>query len=103
MAMYVAIDPDVPFFILCKRLEKILDVEYFWVELDIRIDPLPIEINASNRITIVSTDYTIGVEHWDQHEGVELAEELCLFAVGAEKVEDALEDCACWGLTAMNA
>ena len=71
--MNVTIDPDVSFLIFCEGLEKILDIKDLWMELSIRIDPLTVEVNSCDRISVISTDNAVWVKDWDQYEGVELA------------------------------
>ena len=49
-----------------------------------------------NRIPIITTHHAIRVQNWNQDEGVEFAEKLCLFSIRCEKIEDSFEYGAGW-------
>jgi len=72
------------------------------VELQVRTDPLPIQVDAGDRVTIVAADDAVGVQHGDEDEGIELAQEFGLFAVRAQKIQDSFEYCARRGLSAVH-
>ena len=81
VAVNVAVDPDVSFFVLSKRFEQLFQVKHFGVELQVWRDPLSVQVHSGNRVAIVATDDTVRIEHGDQHKGVELAQKLRLASV----------------------
>jgi hypothetical protein len=48
VAVYVAVDPNVSFVLLCYLLEQGFDIENFRLEVLIRIYPLAIQVDARN-------------------------------------------------------
>ena len=96
--MDVTVDPDVTLLTISERLEQLFDVVHLWMKLLIRADPLSIQIDTCDRISVVATDDTIRIQDRYEYKSVELAQELGLLAVRAEKIENALEYSACWSL-----
>ena len=96
--MNVTVDPDVTLFTISERLEQLLDVVHLRMKLLIRADPLSIEIDSCDRISVIAADDTIRIQDRYKHKSVELPQEFGLLAIRAEKVEDALEYSACWSL-----
>ena len=98
MAVDVTVDPDVTLLTVGERLEQLLDVVHLRMKLLIRADPLSIQIDTCDRISVIATDDTIRIQDRYEYKSVELPQELGLFAVRAKKIEDALEHGACWSL-----
>ena len=71
--MDVTVYPDVTLLIVSKCLEQLLGEVNFRVEFKVRVDPLPVQINSCNRVSIIATDNSIWVKYWDQHKSIELA------------------------------
>lgn len=69
------------------------------LEIDVRTDPLPIQVNACDRISVITAHYPVRIKNRNEDEGVEFSQETGLFAIRAEEVKHAFEDYACWGLT----
>ena len=61
MPMNVTVDPDMTLLIFSESFEKILDEVDFWVKLKVWIDPLSVQIDACNGVSIVTTDDTIRI------------------------------------------
>ena len=93
--MDVAVDPNVALLAIRERLKQLLDVEDFGVELHVGVDPLPVQVDASDRVPVIAADNTVRVQDGDEDEGIELAEELGFLAIGSEEFEDSLEHGAC--------
>ena len=81
MTVDVTVNPDVPLLCLRERLEEVFCKVHFWLELDVRIDPLPIQVQASDRISVVAADHSVRVENRYQHKCVKLSEEARLLPV----------------------
>ena len=62
MSVQVTVDPNLPLFNFCQLLHKPLDTEDLWVEVLVRIYPLPIEVNSGDRVPVVATDDSIRVQ-----------------------------------------
>jgi hypothetical protein len=72
MAMQVTVDPDLLLLFFFDLIHEFLDAKHFWVELWLRINPLPIKINACTGVTVVSNDDAIRIHDWYQYERVKL-------------------------------
>jgi len=69
----VTVDPDVSLFDIRECLEQLFNVENLRVEFHIRIDPLTIQVNACDRVPIVTANDTIWVQNWNEDKCVEFA------------------------------
>ena len=96
--MDVTVDPDMSLLALRESLEKLFDIVNFGVELHIWVDPLAVQVNTSNRVSVVTTDDSVRIQHRNQDEGVELPQKLGLLSIRTEEIKDSLEDCAGRGL-----
>lgn len=68
--MDIAVDPNLPLFNFCEFLQQIFGKEDFRLEMLVRLDPLAIEVNPSDRVTVVTTDDSIRVQDRYQYEGI---------------------------------
>ena len=93
MAVDVAVYPNLALLVLREVFEQLLDVEDLWVVLQVRVDPLSVQVYSCHRVPVVSTNHSIWVQHRNENECVELPEELGLLLVRCDEVEDSLEDC----------
>jgi hypothetical protein len=44
----VAVDPDLPLFVLSEGLEQLFDRGHLGLEVQVRVDPLPVQVHACN-------------------------------------------------------
>jgi hypothetical protein len=102
MTMQVTIDPQLSSFLFMQMFHKALDVKDFRLKFFIRLYPLSIEINSSNRASIISAHYPIRIQSRYQNERIEFSEELSLLMIGAKKVKDPFENEASRSLGCMN-
>jgi hypothetical protein len=65
----------------------------------LRVDPLPIQINSSQRVSVVATNDSIWIHAWNQNESVEPSQKLCLLSIRNNKIINASEDLATRRLT----
>ena len=94
--MEVAVYPDLPLVLLLDLLHQLLHSAHLWMELWLWVDPLPVQVDSSQRVSVVATDHAVWVHARYQDEGVELSQELGLSAVRRYEVVDASEHLAAW-------
>jgi len=73
VAVDVAVNPNLASFYLCKLLQHELGEVYLGLEVRVWVNPLPVQVNSTHCISIVSADDTIGVQAWNQDKGVKSA------------------------------
>jgi hypothetical protein len=101
VAVQVAKNPDLAFFLL-ERRHEIFYCNDFRMEGRLWINPLSIQVNTSQRISIVATDYSVWVEAWNQYKGVESAEVLGFSTVRSYEIIDASEYFTAWGFSGVH-
>ncbi len=67
--MYITVDPYLAL-LICNPPHQLLGVENLRIKKLIRLHPLPIQINARNRVPIVAADDPVWVQARHQDEGV---------------------------------
>lgn len=65
MAVDVTVDPNLTFLDFCQIFKQLLCVVNFRLEIFVRVDPLPVQINTNNAITIVAADHSIRIQTRD--------------------------------------
>jgi hypothetical protein len=66
------------------------------MEFRLWVDPLPVQVDSSQRVSVVATDHTIRVHARYQDKGVELSEEFGFSAIRRYEVVDASEYLTAW-------
>lgn len=61
MAMDVTVYPNLTFLDFCNVSEHLLSVIDLRLEIFVRFDPLPVQINTNNTVTVVTADHPIRV------------------------------------------
>lgn len=99
VAMQVTEDPNWPFIFLFNRSHEIFDSTYFRMKLWFWINPLPIQINSCNRISIITTDDTIRIHTRNKDEGIKTSQEFGFSLIRCKEVKYSFECETCWRLT----
>ena len=86
MSVQIAVDPYLSFVLFFDLLHQALDSHYFRVKKRLGVDPLAVEVHASDRISIVSDDNTVWVHAGNKDEGVKASKILCFTGVWSNKV-----------------
>ena len=86
MTMDVAVDPDVSFLVFSYLFEERFYTENFRLKILVWVYPLAVQIDSGNRVSVVTTDNTVGVKAGYKNESIKPAKELGLFFITNQKV-----------------
>ena len=81
MAMDVTVDPNLTFLDFCNVSKHLLSVIDLRLKIFVRVDPLPVQINTNNTVTVVTADHPIRVKARYEDKSVKLSQNLRFFAV----------------------
>lgn len=99
VSMQVTEDPDRPLVFLLNRSHEILHGTYLWMKLWFWINPLPIQINPSKRISIIAANDTIRIHARYKDESVKTPQEFGFSLIRCKEVEYTFECETSWRLT----
>lgn len=89
VAMQVAVNPDVPLVLLFDRLHELLHCADLGVEALLWIDPLPVQVDACQRVPVIATYDSIWIHHRYEYKSVEPSQVLGFSKVGRQEIVDA--------------
>ena len=61
--MSMNINKEVNLSALERLFDHVLHAVYLWRDTHIRVQPLPVEVIAAEAASVISDDYTVGIQH----------------------------------------
>ena len=102
MAVYITEYPDLPFVFFLDLLHHIFDSAHLGMEFRLWIDPLSIEVDSCQRISVVSNYNTVRIHTWDQNKGIESSKIFGFLAIWGDEVVNASEHLRAWRFSGVN-
>ena len=100
--MQVTEDPNLSLIFFFDLLHQIFDSTHFWMKVQIGINPLSVEIDTSQRVSIIADNDSIRIHARYEYESIESSEILGLSTVARYEVIDALKYLTAGALSRMD-
>lgn len=91
MPVQVTVNPYLSSFDLCYFSHELLGIVKLWMEILVRVDPLSIQVDSCDRVTIVATHDTIRVQTRYQDKSVVKPQKFRFLTIGQQELQDALK------------